>query len=69
VIRQPNYDAGEEKIKSGTAAGWMEIEIARLSPLAITQTSIIIKYSLIVLYAINTKGVTKKKPRRKRPEQ
>jgi hypothetical protein len=40
-----------------------EIEIARLSTLAITQTSIIIKYSLNGLYAITIGRVTKKKLR------
>jgi hypothetical protein len=43
----------------GSARG-AEIEIARLSTLAITQTSIIIKYSLTVLYAITISQVTKK---------
>jgi hypothetical protein len=38
----------------------IKTEIARLSPLAITQTSIIIKYSLTDLYVITPGRVTKK---------
>jgi len=46
-----------------------KIEIARLSTLAITQTSIIIKYSLVFLYEIMMMQVTKKIVQTKMPEQ
>jgi len=42
----------------------LKIEIARLSTPAITQTSIIIKYSLNSLYGVNASSVTKKMLRR-----
>jgi len=47
----------------------LKTEIARLSTLAITQTNIIIKYSLTGLYGKFVWQVTKKMSKRATPEQ